>query len=106
MKLAIAGKGGSGKTSISGTMARLLAREGHSVLAIDGDSNPNLALTLGIPPDGMSDMPTLSRDLLKRTPEGAHLVKPLEEICDSHSLVGPDGVRLLVMAHPQHAGTG
>ncbi|MGH2840115.1 MAG: AAA family ATPase, partial [Solirubrobacteraceae bacterium] len=48
MKLAIAGKGGSGKTSISGTMARLLARSGHNVLAIDGDSNPNLALTLGI----------------------------------------------------------
>jgi len=34
MKLAIAGKGGSGKTSISGTMARLLARDGYRVLAI------------------------------------------------------------------------
>jgi CO dehydrogenase maturation factor len=106
MKLAIAGKGGSGKTSISGTMARLLAREGHSVLAIDGDSNPNLALTLGIPPERMSDMPTLSRDLLKRTPEGAELTKSLDEVCASHSMSGPDGVRLLVMAHPQHAGTG
>jgi CO dehydrogenase maturation factor len=50
MKLAIAGKGGSGKTSISGTLCRLLARDGHRVLAIDGDSNPNLALTLGIDP--------------------------------------------------------
>jgi hypothetical protein len=38
MKLAIAGKGGSGKTSISGTMARQLARDGHRVLAIDGDT--------------------------------------------------------------------
>ncbi|MEO5790504.1 MAG: AAA family ATPase, partial [Gaiellaceae bacterium] len=43
MKLAVAGKGGSGKTSISGTMARLLARDGRKVLAIDGDSSPNLA---------------------------------------------------------------
>jgi len=43
MKIAIAGKGGSGKTSISGTMSRLLARGGQNVLAIDGDSNPNLA---------------------------------------------------------------
>ncbi len=50
MKLVVAGKGGSGKTSISGTMARLLARDGHRVLAIDADSNPNLALTLGISP--------------------------------------------------------
>jgi CO dehydrogenase maturation factor len=106
MKLAIAGKGGSGKTSISGTMARLLARDGHRVLAIDGDSNPNLALTLGIPAERMEDMPTLPRDLLRRTEEGAELTATLEEICETHSLTGPDGVTLLVMAHPQHAGTG
>ena len=106
MKVAVAGKGGSGKTSISGTMARILAREGRSVLAIDGDSNPNLALTLGIPADRMSDMPTLSRDLLRRTEQGVQLSQTLDEICDSHSLAGPDGVTLLVMAHPQHAGTG
>jgi CO dehydrogenase maturation factor len=106
MKLAIAGKGGSGKTSISGTMARLLARDGHRVLAIDGDSNPNLALTLGIPADRMSDVPTLPRDLLLRTGEGVVLKQTLDEICRTHSLEAPDGVTLLVMAHPQHAGTG
>jgi CO dehydrogenase maturation factor len=106
MKLAIAGKGGSGKTSISGTMCRLLARDGHRVLAIDGDSNPNLALTLGIDPSHFNDVPTLARDLIVRTPEGVSLSKTLEEVCASHSLRGPDGVTLLVMAHPQHAGTG
>ena len=106
MKLAVAGKGGSGKTSISGTMARLLARSGHRVLAIDGDSNPNLALTLGIPLERVDDLPTLPRDLLRRTEAGAELTKTLEEVCESHSLAGPDGVTLLVMAHPQHAGTG
>jgi CO dehydrogenase maturation factor len=106
MKLAVAGKGGSGKTSISGTMARLLARSGHRVLAIDGDSNPNLALTLGIPPTQTQKLPTLSRDLLTRTPEGTRLTMTLQEVCDTHSLTGPDGVTLLVMAHPQHAGAG
>ena len=106
MKLAIAGKGGSGKTSISGTLARLLARDGHRVLAIDGDSNPNLALTLGIPPERMNDLPTLPRNLLERTRDGVQLTQTLDEVCDSHSLRGPDGVTLLVMAHPQHAGTG
>ena len=106
MKLAIAGKGGSGKTSISGTMARLLARQGRSVLAIDGDSNPNLALTLGLPPEAMSGMPTLTRDLLKRTESGAELTQTLDEICETHSVEAPDGVTLLVMANPQHAGTG
>ena len=106
MKLAIAGKGGSGKTSISGTMARLLARDGRSVLAIDGDSNPNLALTLGIPAERMGDTPTLPRDLVRRTEEGAVLTKPLEDVRSAHSLTGPDGVELLVMALPQHADTG
>lgn len=106
MKLAIAGKGGSGKTSISGTMARLLARSGHRVLAIDGDSNPNLALTLGIPAERMSDMPTLPPDLLRRTTSGAELTQSLEQIKAAHSVTGPDGVDLLVMALPQHANTG
>lgn len=106
MKLAIAGKGGSGKTSVSGTLARLMARQGRTVLAIDGDSNPNLALTLGIPPERMNDLPTLPRDLLKRTEGGVELTQTVEQICESHSLAGPDGVSLIVMAHPQHAGTG
>ncbi len=106
MKLAIAGKGGSGKTSISGTMARVLARGGHRVIAIDGDSNPNLMVTLGIPTERMQDMPTLPPDLLRRTEKGIQLSKTLEEVCASHSLEGPDGVTLLVMANPQHAGTG
>jgi CO dehydrogenase maturation factor len=106
VKLAVAGKGGSGKTSISGTMARLLGREGYSVLAIDGDSNPNLALTLGIPTERFEQLPTLPRDLLRRTEAGVELGATLEEICESHSLPAPDGVTLLVMAHPQHAGTG
>lgn len=106
MKLAIAGKGGSGKTSISGTMARLLARDGQRVLAIDGDSNPNLALTLGIAAERMSSMPTLPSDLLERTPDGPQLTKTLDEIKSAHSVTGPDGVELLVMAHPQHANTG
>ena len=106
MKIAVAGKGGAGKTSISGTMARLLAREGRSVLAIDGDANPNLALTLGIPAERMSELPTLPRDLLDRSGGGATLTKTLEEICATHSVKGPDGVTLLVMANPKHAGTG
>ena len=106
MKLAVAGKGGSGKTSISGTLARVLARSGKDVLAIDGDSNPNLALTLGLPPERMDDVPTLSRDLLRRTDGVAELTQTVEQICATHSVAAPDGVTLLVMANPQHAGSG
>ncbi len=106
MKLAIAGKGGSGKTSISGTMCRSLARSGHRVLAIDGDSNPNLALTLGVDPGLMDDVPTLPPDLIRRGTNGIELTRSFEEVSASHSLAAPDGVSLLVMALPQHADTG
>jgi CO dehydrogenase maturation factor len=108
MKLAVAGKGGSGKTSISGTLARVLARDGRRVLAIDGDSNPNLALTLGIPVERFNSVPTLPRNLLRRTESGVEMTKTIDEVRASHSLEGPDGVTLLVMAHPgpEEAGTG
>lgn len=106
MRLAVAGKGGSGKTSISGTMARVLARAGHDVLAIDGDPNPNLALTLGIDAERMDDLPTLSADHVDRKPSGPELTLPLKELEASHSVTGPDGVRLLVMANPRHSNTG
>src|SRR5215216_1770367 len=108
MKLAVAGKGGSGKTSLAGTMARLLVRRGLRVLAIDGDSNPNLALTLGVPAERFNSVPTLPRDLLRRSEEGVALTKSVEEVRSSHSLTGPDGITLLVMAHPrpEEAGQG
>ncbi|HSD22746.1 MAG TPA: ArsA-related P-loop ATPase [Solirubrobacterales bacterium] len=106
MKLAIAGKGGSGKTSISGTLARLIARDGHTVLAIDGDTNPNLALTLGIPADRINDLPVLPTGLLERGDDGFELKKSLEELRSTHSVSGPDGVTLLVMAHPQEEDAG
>ena len=108
MKLAIAGKGGSGKTSIAGTMARVYGRDGHTVLAIDGDSNPNLALTLGIPAERINDVPTLPGGMLERTDDGPKLKHTIAEVRSTHSLEGPDNVTLLVMAHPDpsEAGTG
>jgi CO dehydrogenase maturation factor len=51
MKIATVGKGGSGKTTIAGTLARLLGQKTGKVLAIDGDTNPNLALVLGLSPE-------------------------------------------------------
>ena len=106
MNLCVVGKGGSGKTSISGTMARLLARGGHHVLAIDGDPNPNLALTLGIPAERMETMPTLPSDLIEWEGKVPRPTKTLDEVVATCSLEGRDGVTLLVMAKPQKAGTG
>lgn len=107
MNLAIVGKGGCGKTSISGTMARILARRGHDVLAVDGDPNPNLALTLGIPAEQIETLPTLPQELVEYTREhGYRPTRTLDELCATHAVEGSDGVRLLVMAYPQRADTG
>ncbi len=48
MKLAITGKGGVGKTTLSSTLARLYAAEGRPVLAADVDPDANLGLALGL----------------------------------------------------------
>lgn len=49
MKIAISGKGGVGKTTLAGVMARILAKRGRKVLAIDADPDSNLASAIGLP---------------------------------------------------------
>ncbi|CAN5449470.1 carbon monoxide dehydrogenase accessory protein CooC [soil metagenome] len=111
MRIAIAGKGGSGKTTLAGTMARLLARRGRAVIAIDGDTNPNLAQTLGVSAPADAEITALPSDLLARREDAAgnaytELAIPVEEVLDRHSIRGPDGIRLLVMGQVEHAGRG
>ena len=48
LKIAIGGKGGVGKTTICAVWAQLFAQDGFDVLAIDADSNANLASAFGI----------------------------------------------------------
>ena len=48
-RLAVAGKGGVGKTTLVALLAELLTRSGYQVLATDEDPQMNLALALGVP---------------------------------------------------------
>ena len=54
MKIAVTGKGGVGKTTLAGGLARLLAEEGYNVVAVDADPDANLASSLGIPEEEMA----------------------------------------------------
>jgi CO dehydrogenase maturation factor len=49
MKIAVSGKGGSGKTTLVAALARSFVDAGREVLAIDADPNSNLAIALGHP---------------------------------------------------------
>ncbi len=48
MKIAVSGKGGVGKTTVSANLARLLYNKGLSVYAVDADPDSSLGLALGI----------------------------------------------------------
>lgn len=104
LRIAVAGKGGSGKTTLAGTLARCLARGGRSVVAIDADASPDLARSLGVLGHGPAPLPT--DGLLDTTGDEPALAVPFDEVRARWAVSGPDGVELLVMARPDRAGTG
>lgn len=103
MKLALAGKGGSGKTTLSASISRLIARSGPTVVAIDADSNPNLAAALGSPNAPFQKIPT---SLVSRKIDGPRLTAPVRHVLDTHAIKVNDGVLLLRMGRPEHADEG
>lgn len=104
MRVALAGKGGTGKTTIAATLARAAARQGVPVVAVDADSNPNLAAALGLPP-GIAPAP-LPAGVVSRRLQGPALSRSLEDVLDEHAITAPDGVRLTAMGMPRHADEG
>jgi len=51
MKIAVTGKGGVGKTTVSSLLSHLYGSEGKKVIAVDADPDANLASALGITKD-------------------------------------------------------
>ena len=94
MKIAVVGKGGSGKTTTSAVLARAIAREGRTVVALDCDTNPNLGLSLGVGDQETERLLTL-RDQVEDG-EGEHEVT-WAGILDRYGTDAPDGVRLSVI---------
>ncbi len=94
MRLAVAGKGGSGKTTVAGTLARALARSGADVLALDADTNPMLGVSLGLGAEETDILVAVRQGL--DTGDTEHQPS-LEGIIETFGRVAPDGVRLLVV---------
>ncbi len=93
MKVAVIGKGGSGKTTTSSVLARELARRGREVVALDCDANANLGLSLGMGVD-----------------TAEHLVSvraPAEHASGcSNGSVAPSGIQFAVVARIENPNPG
>jgi CO dehydrogenase maturation factor len=95
MKIVVAGKGGAGKTTIAGTVARVLARNGQQVVGVDCDANPMLGISLGLGPDE-TDRLVAARQALD---EGLIEHQPTaERVVETFGADAPDGVRLVVVS--------
>lgn len=104
MRIGISGKGGVGKTTVCALLSRILARRGHQVIAVDCDSDPNLATTMGIGEDGAAQLrPLLDQSgPARRLPGG---VAP-GELLHEYGHCGPDAVTVLLAARAEKAGSG
>jgi len=115
VKIAVSGKGGVGKSTIAGTLARQFAAGGYRVIAVDADPDANLAQYIGIPKEKTEGLtPLVEMDELIEDRTGAKkgqiggffkLNPKVDDIPDTYSIVHK-GVRFLQLDRVKGGGTG
>ncbi|MEM4311538.1 MAG: P-loop NTPase [Nitrososphaerales archaeon] len=117
VKIAISGKGGVGKTTITAGLARALSKQGYRIVVLDMDPSPNLLSSLGC--DSKIDIEHIKplmemKDLIEEKTgapqKGYGLVFKLnpkvDDILDRFGVNCKDNVRLLVMGSINQGGEG
>ncbi|OPY68264.1 MAG: Septum site-determining protein MinD [Syntrophorhabdus sp. PtaU1.Bin050] len=115
VKIAISGKGGVGKTTLAGVMARILGERGHRVLAVDADPDSNLADAIGVEASKLKGMKPLAqmkefieeRTGAKKGDYGSffRLNPKVDDIPDRFA-VEKDEIKLVVIGDIQRGGGG
>lgn len=105
MKIAVVGKGGAGKTTTAAVVARALARSGRRVIALDGDTNPNLGLSLGV---GFGETERLvgMRQALDAEGGAEDHAAGWADLIDRFGSAAPDGVRFAVVSQIDNPDPG
>ena len=115
MKIAVSGKGGVGKTTLTALLAQTYADKGFEVLAVDADPSPCLAGALGVPEKLQNLLTPISEmdDLILErtgakpgTSGGFFTINPrVDDIPDRFSVIHR-GVKLLEMGAVNSGGAG
>ena len=100
--IALAGKGGTGKTTMAGMLIKYLVEKGKApVLAVDADANANLNEVLGLP---MAQTLGDAREEMK-TGVSAGMTKDIfMEMKLQEAVIETPGFDLIVMGRPEGAG--
>ena len=115
MKIALTGKGGVGKTTISACLSRYFADEGFNVLAVDADPDANLGLALGMSDEMIKSIVPISemKDLVEERTVAEKgnfgtLFKMNPEVADIPERYAKEhnGVKLLTMGTVDTGGSG
>ena len=115
MKIAVTGKGGVGKTTVSAVLARLYADEGHKVLAADVDPDANLGAALGFTEEELAEITPISKMrklIAERTGTSAEtygkFFKINPKVDDIPDLLAREknGVKLLILGTVETGGSG
>jgi CO dehydrogenase maturation factor len=113
MKLAVSGKGGVGKTLLTAFLSNIFTESGYSVLAVDADSNPNLAVTLGFPQaekiTPISEMKELIEERTGARPgmSGSYFkLNPRVDDLPAKYWLEHKGIKLMVMGQIKRGGSG
>ena len=113
MKVAVAGKGGVGKTTVTALLAHVLARRGREVWAIDADPAPCLGAALGFPAELLASLRPVAemRELVEERTgaiAGGGLVRlnPTVDDIPARFSAAHAGVRLLELGSVQEGGGG